>query len=59
MKEVLLLTLKEEAFASGYKEKGKKKDEMSHGMKKKDEMSHNMKKKDEMSHGMKKKDEMK
>ena len=46
------------AFASGYKEKGKKKDEMSHGMKKKDEMSHGMKKKDEMSHGMKKKDEM-
>ena len=37
------------AFASGYKEKGKKKDEMSHGMKKKDEMSHSMKKKDEMS----------
>jgi hypothetical protein len=35
------------AFASGYKEKGKKKDEMSHAMKKKDEMSHAMKKKDE------------
>ena len=47
------------AFASGYKEKGKKKDEMSHGMKKKDEMSHGMKKKDEMSHGMKKKEEVK